>query len=126
MNDGWTICSFSGGYVPTPAPSFIFKNGTQIFRKDGIADSNPAHRKGLNTEQTFTEAVDAYLTHADYLTDDDLPMVIALKRCAADLDANGVQAALLNVFGVTYRTLAKRKGDATGPVSEGEAFLDAL
>lgn len=80
----------------------------------------------MNTEQTFTEAVDAYLTHAGYLTDEDLPLIIALKRCAKELDADGVQAALLNVFGVTYRTLAKRKGEQDGPVSEGEAFLADL
>lgn len=76
--------------------------------------------------KTFTEAVEAYLANADYLTDDDLPMVTALRQAARELDSSGVQAALLNVFGVTYRTLQKRRGIDNGPVSEAEAFLEGL
>lgn len=80
----------------------------------------------MNTESTFTEAVDTYLTQADYLTDDDLPAIIALKKAAKELDANGVQAALLNTFGVTLRSLQKRKHAESGEPDEAERFLMEL
>lgn len=85
-----------------------------------------AQQNRLDTDKSFSEAVEVYLSQADYLGDDDLPLVIALKQAAAALDADGVQAALLNTFGVTYRALAKRKGGQEGTQNEAEAFLDGL
>jgi hypothetical protein len=75
---------------------------------------------------SFTESVDTFLEGATWLTDVDIPMVTALQKAAEELDSNGVQAALLNTFGVTYRTLLKRAGDSHGPVSEEEEFLNGL
>ena len=80
----------------------------------------------MNTEATFTESVDAYLASATYLTEADLPLVIALKKAAAELDANGVQAALLNTFGVTYRALRKKQEGNTGGFDPAQDFLDSL
>lgn len=77
----------------------------------------------MDTNKTFSEAVDTYLSQADYLTDDDLPAIIALKEAARELDTTGVQAALLNTFGVTLRSLQKRKQNDTGIADEAEAFL---
>lgn len=80
----------------------------------------------MNTDKTFSEAVTDYLTQADYLTEDDLPAIVALKQAAKTLDVDGVQAALLNTFGVTLRALQKRKNPDTGVADEAEAFLAGL
>ncbi|WP_156718169.1 hypothetical protein [Nocardioides sp. Leaf307] len=70
--------------------------------------------------------MDAYLASADYLIDEDLPLVVALKQAALELDTNGVQAALLNTFGVTYRALRKKAGQNNGDADPQLEFLDSL
>lgn len=76
--------------------------------------------------QTFTEAVTAYLSHADYLTEADAPLTVALQRVAEELDTNGVTAPLVNVFTVTMRGLQKKAGSKTEETDPAEDFLDSL
>lgn len=76
--------------------------------------------------QTFSEAVTAYLSHADYLTDDDQPLVVALVKVAEELDTNGVTAPLVNVFTVTMRGLQKKAGRTEGESDPAKDFLDSL
>lgn len=57
---------------------------------------------------------------------EDQPMITALEQAAAELDSNGVQAALLNTFGVTYRTLLKRGGSQGEELSDNEKYLRGL
>lgn len=76
--------------------------------------------------KSFVESTEAFLEQAKWLTDVDLPMTTSLRQAAAELDANGVQAALLNTYGVTYRALLKRAGDKGIEVDPDEDFLDAL
>lgn len=80
----------------------------------------------MDTDKTFSEAVDDYITQATYLTEDDLPHLVTLKRVAKELDNGEVTAALVNVFGVTLRALQKRKNPDAGPVDDAEAFLMEL
>lgn len=80
----------------------------------------------MEVKRTFTEAVDLYLSHADYLTDEDMPMITALVLAAEQLDANGISTRLLSDYGIAYRTLSKRRGDVEGPVDDKEAFLQDL
>lgn len=75
--------------------------------------------------KTFTQAVEDFLEAADWLTDVDQPAVVSLQQAAAELDSAGVQAALLNTYGITYRQLLKRAG-RTDAVDEAEDFLNSL
>lgn len=78
------------------------------------------------TYKTFTDAVDTFLEASkDTLTELDAPAVVALQQAAAELDAEGVTAALLNTFGVTYRHLRDSRGTQE-EVSEAEHFLNDL
>lgn len=74
--------------------------------------------------KSFSESVETFLKAADWLSDADQPMITALEQAAAELDSNGVQAALLNTFGVTYRTLLKKAGSQEVDPSGDAAFLD--
>lgn len=75
--------------------------------------------------KSFTQAVDAFLATID-VTDDVLPMTVALQHTAEELDAEGVNAALLGVFGTTYRSILKQIGKDASGESEAEAFLNGL
>jgi hypothetical protein len=57
---------------------------------------------------TFSESIDMFLAKADWLGDDDLPAIVALKAMAAELD-QGINPPLVAQFGLTYRNLLKRK-----------------
>lgn len=82
--------------------------------------------KIADTHSTFTEAVEAYLSLADYLTDEDAPMVTALVLVAKELDTNGISTRLLSDYGIAYRTLAKKAADNNGGPDAHQSFLDAL
>ena len=72
------------------------------------------------------KAVDAYLSTATHLGDGDLPLVVALKKTAAELDTNGVNAALVNQLRLVYNQLRSgAEGNNTGADPQ-QAFLDAL
>ncbi|EQM78203.1 hypothetical protein [Microbacterium maritypicum] len=59
--------------------------------------------------KTFTEAVETFLTDAaDWLADEDSPAVVFLEQTAAQLDTK-MTPALLSQFGLTYRSLLKKK-----------------
>lgn len=79
----------------------------------------------LTILKTFSESVEEFLEAAYWITPQDAPMVTALRKAAEELDTNGVQAALLNTYGVTYRTLLKGAGN-NGAVNEAEEFLNSL
>lgn len=79
------------------------------------------HMKDYNT---FTEAVEAFVEAADWLTDEDAPAVMAMKGAAAELDANGVQASLIAAYGVHYRSLLKKRPADIGDVDELDQLLD--
>lgn len=72
---------------------------------------------------TFETATETFLLQATWLGDDDLPAVVALREAAKELDSNGVQAALLNTYGVTYRNLMKRRAGTDYEVDPLEALL---
>ena len=57
---------------------------------------------------TFSESIDLFLSNADWLDDDDLPAIVALKAMAAELD-QAINPPLVAQFGLTYRNLLKRK-----------------
>lgn len=75
--------------------------------------------------KSFTEATADFIASATWLTDADLPAVVSLQQAAKELDTNGVQAALLNTYGVNYRYLMKRNG-ADNDADEAEDFLNSL
>ena len=80
----------------------------------------------IEPKDNFLESVEAFLTHADWLTESDQPMVTALVLIAKELDKGGMSTRLVSDFGITYRHLASRRGDDSGPVSDAEAFLQGL
>lgn len=75
---------------------------------------------------TFSQSVEDFLKAATWLDETDEPMVTALRQAAQTLDADGVQAALLNTFGVTYRTLLKKREKGAEDFNEDEDFLNGL
>ena len=75
---------------------------------------------------TYTESVERFLKAAEWLDETDQPMVTALRQAASTLDNEGTQAALLNTFGVTYRTLLKQREKSNGEESDDDAFLNGL
>lgn len=75
--------------------------------------------------KTFQQAVEDFIAVADWLTDEDLPAIVALQQAAKELDTNGVQAALLNTYGVTYRSLMKKRNGLDQP-DEDDLFLEQL
>jgi len=64
---------------------------------------------------SFVAAVETFkASAADWLTDEDSPAIAALEAAAKQLDQE-VTPALLSAYGLTYRSLLKRKpGDQTG------------
>ncbi len=74
--------------------------------------------------KSFTEAVEEFVEAADWLGPEDMPAVTALEQAAYELDSNGVQAALLNTFGLTYRNLMKKRPSAQSEVNELDDLLD--
>lgn len=63
----------------------------------------------IEVPSTHTEAVDAFLASADWLTVEDLPAVTALKTIAMELDTGPFQAAIMSQYGLHYRALLKRR-----------------
>ena len=76
--------------------------------------------------KTYSEAVEAFITQADYLTDEDAPMVTMLTLVAKALDDNGASTRLLHEFGVTFRHLRGKRNGESKVVNEAEAFLMGL
>lgn len=74
---------------------------------------------------SLTESVETFLKEATWLTDVDQPMVTLLRGLAAEIDSNGMSAALANTLGVTYRSLLKSRG-TSDDVTEAEDFLNNL
>lgn len=73
---------------------------------------------------SFVEAVETFETAATWLSDEDAPALMALRMAAEELDNNGVQAALLNTFGVHYRSLMKKRPATLSEPDELDALLD--
>ena len=73
---------------------------------------------------TFTEAVDTFLAAADYLTEEDAPMIASLKIMARQLDKR-FSAATMAQFGLSYRFLAKKAPKEDGVKDPLEALLNA-
>lgn len=81
---------------------------------------------------TYTEAVDAFIEAAAWLTDADLPGIMTLKTLAKHLD--GVeegklpQAALVSQFNMAFRDLRGREPKSAGgsgdPVARELEALD--
>lgn len=80
----------------------------------------------MNTDTTFIDAVETFVTQSAWLEETDLPAIVSLKAMARALDAGDTTPALFNAFGLTYRSLAKRRPDGDGPVDAAEAFLQGL
>lgn len=72
---------------------------------------------------TFSEATEAFLKAVDNLGDDSLPLIIALRQTAATLDADGVNASLVNQYRLTYLALAERASAGTEEIDPLEALL---
>ena len=75
---------------------------------------------------SFMESVERFLKAADWLDETDQPMITALQQTALQLDSDTVQAALLNTFGVTYRTLLKKREKGNEGFDDDEDFLNSL
>lgn len=72
----------------------------------------------------FKNATEAYIKQADYLGDDDLPMVIALQEAAKELDSSGVQASLLNQYRLIFQNLREKANGDSNEVDPLEALLN--
>lgn len=58
----------------------------------------------------FTEAINKFITSADWLQDEDAVAVVSLLAMAAELDtADKLNPPLVAQFGLTYRNLLKKK-----------------
>lgn len=72
----------------------------------------------------LTAATNKFLREAKpWLTPEDAPMVTGLKMLAAQLDRE-FQAALFTQYGVTYRTLLKKKPESAGEKDPLEGLLE--
>ena len=75
---------------------------------------------------TFTQSVERFLKEATWLDETDRPAITALEKIAEELDAQGVTAALTNVFTVTHRALMKKGEKGTEDFDDDEDFLNGL
>lgn len=74
------------------------------------------------TPRTHVGAVRAFLKSADaWLTDEDLPALTTLLALAKMMDTGQATPALISQYGLTYRSLLKRK-----PPAAPEAPSDPL
>lgn len=63
---------------------------------------------------TFTTAVRKFKKSAEaWLSDEDLPAIVALEKAAESLDEE-ITPALLAQYGLIYRSLLKKKPAASG------------
>lgn len=74
--------------------------------------------------KTFSEATDAFLKKASNLGDAELPLVVALKKTAQELDNGGLTASLVNQYRLTYVALAERAFGTDEEIDPLEALLD--
>ena len=58
--------------------------------------------------ESYTDATEAFIKEANYLTEIDQPMVVGLKHLAFELD-KGFAATTYAQYGLTFRYLAKQK-----------------
>ena len=72
----------------------------------------------------FTEATDTILKQATFLGDEDLPLVVALKETARTLDADGVNASLVNQYRLTYLALSDKGKTGNEIIDPLEALLN--
>lgn len=73
--------------------------------------------------KTFVNAVTEFLNSAEpWLSPEDAPAVAALQAAARELDKE-VTSALLNSYGLMYRSLLKRKPTRPAEVDELERLL---
>ena len=63
----------------------------------------------LHTPETFTDSIESFVTASDWLTPEDAPAVLTLRKLAAELDSGPMVPALVAQWGLTYRSLLKRK-----------------
>lgn len=70
----------------------------------------------------FTESVETFLAHADWLDDAHAPSVIALQAVARELDLE-VTGALVAQFGLLHRSLLKAKPEVVLSADPMEALL---
>jgi len=89
----------------------------QNSKKDSKID-----QEGLRTLDSFEESTQKFIDSAHWLTQIDMPAVTSMMACAKELDTNGVQAALLNAYGLIFRNLMKR----SSPQLDEDTFLDDL
>ena len=69
--------------------------------------------------KTYAQAVRKFLKTADWLTDDDAPMVTGLINLAKELDnSERFHAQTYAQYGLTFRYLAKRKPVETETLEE--------
>lgn len=73
--------------------------------------------------KSFTKAVEEFLKEADWwLTEEDYPATVALQHMAAQLDIE-MTPALLSQYGLTYRSLLKKRPAAEPETDELEDLL---
>jgi hypothetical protein len=78
----------------------------------------------MATSNLFTAATDAFLLTANnWLSAEDAPAIAALMGAASALDKDGITPALLSAYGLTYRSLLKRKPGADAEPDELESLL---
>jgi hypothetical protein len=71
----------------------------------------------------FTDATETFLKKATFLSDSDMPLVVALKETAKTLDTGGVNAALVNQYRLTYTALCERGTSAGTEIDPLEDLL---
>ena len=63
-------------------------------------------------QQSFTQSIEAYLkTNESWLTDDDLPVITALRAMARELDKE-LTSTMLSQYGLHFRALDKKRPTA--------------
>ncbi|MGX9346377.1 hypothetical protein [Microbacterium sp. KNMS] len=75
---------------------------------------------------SWTEAVEAFVADAPWLTGRDQPQVKALRSIAAALDAGTFQAALISQFTLVHRGLLDRAPKGQAQVDDLEAAVHAM
>lgn len=74
--------------------------------------------------KTFQKVIRDFIKdEADWLTPADEPALQTLRAAALDLDTNGVTAAMLGQYGLTYRNLMRKKPSNDDPEDEAEEAL---
>lgn len=82
----------------------------------------------MELPNSYIESVKRFVENADWLTEEDTPSLIILRKLAIELDTGRANASVVAQFGLAHRALLKRqpKPIPMPPAPPADPLEDAL